>query len=81
MPSPEDILRLPFHAEGGCSALSNMGHFFGNLAPQEIRSKVDKRIIYAGVPWNLNFFSLLALQVLLGGALLLFQFIASLSTG
>ena len=69
--SPEDILRLPFMQRVVIPALSNMGHFFGRVAPQEVRSKVDKRIIYAGVPWNLNFFSLFALQVLLGGALLL----------
>jgi tight adherence protein C len=72
--APEDLLRLPFMQRMVAPALSSIGHFFGRVAPQEIRSKVDKRIIYAGVPWNLNFFSLFAMQVLIGGTLLLLSF-------
>ncbi len=68
---PEEILRLPFLHRVVFPFLSGIGHKVGNIAPQEIRSKVEKRIVYAGTPRNLNFYSLLALQVLAGGAFFL----------
>ncbi len=68
---PEDILRLPFVHRVVFPFLSGIGHTLGNIAPREIRSKVEKRIMYAGNPRNLNFYSLLALQVLVGGAFFL----------
>ncbi len=71
--SPEDILRMPFTQRVFVPFLNNLGHLLGRVAPQEIRSRVDKRIIHAGKPWNINFFSLSALQVLLGGAFFLFS--------
>jgi hypothetical protein len=55
---PEDILKMPFMQRVVSPALSGIGHFFGRVAPGEIRTRVDKRIIHAGKPWNLNFFSL-----------------------
>jgi len=64
---PEDLLKLPFMQRVVVPGLSGLGHFFGKVAPWEIRQRVDNKIIYAGKPWNLNFFSLLALQLLLGG--------------
>ncbi len=67
---PEDMLRLPFMHRVVMPALNNIGHVLGKIAPKEIRSRVDRRIRYAGSPKNLNFFSLLALQLLVGGALL-----------
>lgn len=70
---PEDILRLPFMQRVIVPFLSSMGHFLGRAAPHEIRSRLDRRIIHAGKPWNLNFFSLFALQLLLGGLALLFS--------
>jgi tight adherence protein C len=70
---PEDILKMPFMQRVGSPALSGIGHFFGRVAPGEIRARVDKRIIHAGKPWNLNFFSLFAVQVLLGGASFIFS--------
>jgi len=70
---PEDILKMPFMQRVVSPALIGIGHFFGRVAPGEIRARVDKRIIYAGKPWNLNFFSLFAVQVLLGGALFIFS--------
>ena len=71
---PEEVLRLPFMQRVVVPGLSGMGHFFGKVAPWEIRRRVDNRIAYAGKPWNLNFFSLLALQILLGGGGLFFSF-------
>jgi len=71
---PVELLRLPFMQRVVSPALYGLGHFFGKLAPWEIRSRVEKRIMYAGTPYNLNFFSLLAVQILLGGGLLLFSF-------
>jgi tight adherence protein C len=68
---PEDILKMPFMQRVVSPALIGIGHFFGRVAPGEIRSRVDKRIIHAGNPWNLNFFSLLAVQILVGGLVLL----------
>ena len=71
--SPEDILRIPFMQRVIVPSLSSLGHLLGRVAPHEIHSRLDKRIIHAGKPWNLNFFSLFALQVLLGGSALLFS--------
>ena len=68
---PEDILRLPFLHRVVFPFLSGIGHKLGNIAPREIRNKVEKRITYAGKPRNLNFYSLLAIQVLVGGAFFL----------
>lgn len=64
---PEDVLRLPFLQRVIAPAVSGFGHFFGRIAPKEIRSRMDKRIMYAGTPWNLNFYSLLAVQLMVGG--------------
>lgn len=73
---PEELLRLPFMQRVVSPALSSLGHFFGRAAPWEIRSRVDKRIMYAGNPWNFNFYSLFAVQILLGAAFfLLFLFL------
>lgn len=71
--NPEDILKLPFMQRVVSPALLGIGHFFGRVAPGEIRARIDKRIIHAGKPWNLNFFSLFALQVLLGGSSFIFS--------
>lgn len=78
--APEELLRQPFMYRVILPALSGLGHFVGRAAPKEIRSSVEKRITYAGNPYNLNFFSLFAIQVLLGGAFLslsifLFRFV------
>lgn len=70
---PEELLRLPFMQRVVVPGLSGIGHFFGQVAPWEIRTRVDKRIMHAGTPWNLNFFSLFAVQILLGGAFLAFS--------
>lgn len=66
---PEEILRLPFMQRVVAPAFSSIGHTLGRAAPQEIRTRTDKKIIYAGRPWNLNFYSLLAVQVLFAAAL------------
>jgi len=66
---PEEMLRLPFLHRVIMPALNNIGHVLGNIAPKEIRSRVDKKIRYAGSPKNLNFYALLTLQLLVGGAL------------
>ena len=70
---PEDMLRLPFAERVFVPALTGMGRTLGSLAPGEFRLRMEKRILYAGTPWNLNFYSILALQVLLGGAFLVFS--------
>lgn len=63
---PEVLMRIPFHQRIIIPALNNFGYFLGRIAPQEIRTRMDRKITHAGRPWNLNFFSLLALQILLG---------------
>ena len=70
---PEDILRLPFSQRVVIPVLTGMGRFIGRVAPGEIRSRVEKKILYADRPWNVNFFSLLAVQILLGAAMLFFS--------
>ncbi|HED23803.1 MAG TPA: type II secretion system F family protein, partial [Firmicutes bacterium] len=67
---PEDMLRLPFMERVAVPFLSGLGGRLGNLAPKEIRSRMEKRILYAGKPGNITFAGLLALQVLLGAAFL-----------
>ena len=70
---PEDILRIPFTQRVVVPTFNAIGHTLGRIAPQEIRSRMEKRILHAGTPWNLNFYSLLAIQVLLGGGFFLFS--------
>lgn len=69
----ENMLKLPFTERVLVPALTGMGHRLSGAAPGEIRSKMEKKIIYAGTPWKLNFYSLLAVQFLLAGALLVFS--------
>jgi tight adherence protein C len=64
------ILRLPFIQRVVIPALDNLGNVLGRLAPGEIRSKVENKILYAGTPWNITFAGVVASQVLLGGAFL-----------
>jgi len=66
----ENMLRLPFMERVVVPMLSGMGNALGNLAPREIRTKMEKRILYAGTPGNITFPLLVAVQVLLGGAFL-----------
>ena len=66
----EEILRLPFMQRVAVPALDNMGNALGKLAPGEIRSKVENKILYAGSPWNITFAGIIAAQVLLGGSFL-----------
>jgi tight adherence protein C len=75
----EEILRLPFMQRVIVPALSSMGHTLGKAAPVEIRTKMEKKILYAGTPGNITFAGLVALQVLLAGSffaisILLFRF-------
>ncbi len=67
---PEEVLRLPFLRRVVAPAISGLGHRLANIAPKEIRSRMEKRIMYAGRPGNLTFYSLLALQFIVGGAFL-----------
>lgn len=60
---PEDILKVPFTQRVLIPALNGIGHFIGRAAPQEIRLRIEKRIMHAGKPWNINFYSMLALQI------------------
>ena len=66
---PEDMLRLPFMQRVILPAMNNIGHVLGNITPREIRTRVDKKIRYAGSPKNINFFTLFFLQVIAGGLL------------
>ena len=66
----EEVLRLPFIQRLVIPALDSMGNVLGRLAPGEIRSKVENKILYAGTPWNITFAGVVASQVLLGGAFL-----------
>ena len=66
----EEVLRLPFIQRLVIPALDSMGNALGRLAPGEIRSKVENKILYAGTPWNITFAGVVASQVLLGGAFL-----------
>ena len=75
---PKDLLRIPFSRRVIVPVFSAIGHFLGRAAPKEIRLRTEKRITHAGTPWNLTFYSLLAIQFLLGGSLLIL-FILSLN--
>ena len=68
---PEDILRMPFARRVLTPTLSVIGHFLARAAPQDIRSRMEKRIMHAGRPWGLNFYSLLTVQILTGSLLFL----------
>ena len=68
---PEEMLRLPFLQRVIAPAWRGISHAVGNIAPREIRSRLEKRIMHAGTPWNLNFYSLVTLQLMGGGAFFL----------
>ncbi len=62
----DNDLRKPFMDRIIKPAYHKLGTTLGNLTPKEIKHKIEKKIIYAGNPWNLTFNSFLAMQVLLG---------------
>ncbi|KUO50664.1 MAG: hypothetical protein APF76_07725 [Desulfitibacter sp. BRH_c19] len=62
----DNDLRKPFIERIIKPAYCKLGNILGSLAPKEIKHKVEKKIIYAGNPWNLTFNSFLTMQVVLG---------------
>ena len=71
---PKELLRIPFTQRVVVPVFSTIGHFLGRAAPKEIRTRTERRIVHAGTPWNLSFYSLLAIQFL-SGALFLVIFL------
>jgi tight adherence protein C len=69
----DDELRKSFLDRLIKPAYRNIGNTLGNLTPREIRNNIEKKIVYAGNPWNMNFNSFISLQVLMGA---LFGFLA-----
>ena len=47
-------------------AFNKLGKLLADLAPKEIKNNIDKKLIYAGNPYNLNFNSFLAAQMIIG---------------
>ncbi len=61
----EDLLEKPFFERMIQPVYRSLGTALGNLTPQEIRQSIEKKISYAGSPGNMNFNSVISLQVLL----------------
>lgn len=59
----EDELKKSFLERLIIPAYKNIGTYLGNLTPREIRNNIEKKIIYAGSPWNMTFNSFVSLQV------------------
>lgn len=62
----DNDLRKPFFERIIKPTYYKLGNTLGNLAPKEIKNKMEKKIIYAGNPLNLTFNSFFAMQILLG---------------
>lgn len=67
----EDVMRLPFMERVGKPMLNGLGKTLGNLAPGEIRSRVEKQIVYSGNPWKVTFNGLVAIQLISGATFFL----------
>lgn len=61
----EDEMKKSFFERVLKPAYKNIGNYLANLTPREIRSNIEKKIVYAGNPWNINFNGLVSMQALL----------------
>ena len=75
----EDSLSRPFNERMVKPFLQNIGQTLTNLTPGEIRSNIEKKIIYAGKQQSMTFPRFITIQVLLAVFLFaLFMFVLSL---
>jgi len=58
----EDALTKPFFERMIQPGYKSIGNALGSIAPRELRSSIEKKIIYAGNPWNLTFNSFVSIQ-------------------
>lgn len=72
-PKDEDELAKSFLDRVLKPAYRNMGNILVNITPREIRNNIEKKIIYAGNPWNMTFNSFVSMQALLA---IVFGFLA-----
>ncbi|NLC12066.1 MAG: type II secretion system F family protein [Firmicutes bacterium] len=70
----EDELEEPFYQRVFLPFYRNIGQALSRLTPQGIKLSLERKIVYAGSPWNINFNSLIALQCLLAAVLALCAF-------
>lgn len=70
----EDELEEPFYQRVFLPFYRNIGQALSRLTPQGIKFGLERKIVYAGSPWNINFNSLIALQCLLAAVLALCAF-------
>jgi len=71
----EDELKKSFVERLLKPAYQNLGNALSNLTPREMRQNIEKKIVYAGNPWNMTFNTFVSLQLLLAAmfaALVLF---------
>ena len=61
----KDELQLPFAERLLLPFFQNLGEKLGNLTPREIRNSIEKKIVYAGNPNNLNFNRFVTSQIIL----------------
>ena len=75
----EDSLSRPFTERMVKPFLQNIGQALANMTPSEIRSNIEKRIIYAGKQQSMTFPRFITIQILLAVLLFaLFMFVFSL---
>ncbi len=72
----DDALARPFYERLVQPFLQRTGEVVGNLAPREIRGNIEKKILYAGSPYNLNFTRFVTVQVLFSAMLFGFFLLA-----
>ena len=61
----EDVLKKPFSERVIQPFIQNIGNKISGLAPKEIKSSIEKKIIYAGNPKNINFSTFIMAQLIL----------------
>ena len=72
-PEDEDVLKLPFYDRVIEPFYHSIGSILGNLAPKEMRSNIEKKIIYAGSSEDLTFNKLTVAMLIFG---VIFGFLA-----
>ncbi|MDO9533912.1 MAG: type II secretion system F family protein [Bacillota bacterium] len=64
-PKEEDALKKSFFERMIQPGYKSIGNALGSITPRELRSSIEKKIIYAGNPWNISFNSFVSLQALM----------------
>ena len=61
----EDVLKKPFSERVIQPFIQKLGNKISGLAPKEIKSSIEKKIVYAGNPKNINFSTFVMAQLIL----------------